>query len=316
MQKNKIVIIGSGPAGYTASIYSSRSGFPPILITGNLPGGQLNFTENIENWPGQQKISGRDLMENMQKQTKKLGTKVVFDTIKSVDFQKNPFILFGEKNKYICNCVIIATGSSPKYLGIKSEQEYLGKGVSTCAVCDGFFYRNKNVAVVGGGNTALEEVIYLSKIVKKIYLIHRREIFRAEDILIKKLKKCVEVKKNIKIYKNFEIKKILGNKDKIKSIIIKEKNKKIEKKIQISGIFIAIGYIPNSKIFIKHIKTHNGYICTNFFKKKNFSTSTSVEGVFAAGDIIDPFYRQAITSSASGCMAALDAKKYLMEKSF
>ncbi|WP_295165126.1 thioredoxin-disulfide reductase [uncultured Buchnera sp.] len=312
IQHRKIIILGSGPAGYTAAIYASRANLRPYLITGVNKGGQLMNTNEIENWPGDfNKISGSDLMDRMHKHAVQLNTKIVSDNIISVDFKKKPFYLIGENNKYTADSIIIATGANPRYLGLKSEAFFKGKGVSTCATCDGFFYKEKEVAVVGGGNTAIEETLYLSNIVKKVHLIHRGINFRAEKILLNRLTKQIKTKKII-IYLNSTVKEILGTSSEVTHLLIKQKNsiKNKELKINISGLFVAIGYIPNTNIFIDQLKMKDGYISVICNTHGNY-TQTSIPGIFAAGDVIDHVYRQAITSSASGCMAALDSERYL-----
>ncbi|XRY30905.1 MAG: thioredoxin-disulfide reductase [Buchnera aphidicola (Tetraneura akinire)] len=307
--KSNLLILGSGPSGYTAAIYAARANLNPILITGSMLGGQLITTNLVENWPGDyKKITGIQLMERMNKHSKKLKTKIIFDTIEKVNFKKKPFYLFGEENIYISNAVIIATGSYAKYLGLRSEKEYIGKGISSCATCDGIFYKNKTIAVVGGGNTAIEEVLYLSDIASKIHLIHRRENFKAEKILINRLHKKIESKKVI-FHKNSIICEILGKKNCVSGIKIKN-HKNIYSEIKISGLFIAIGHTPNTKIFFNQLETKKGYITVQKILTKN-STQTNISGIFAAGDVIDNCYKQAITAAATGCMAALDAKEYL-----
>ncbi|QCO70872.1 thioredoxin-disulfide reductase [Buchnera aphidicola] len=312
VKHSKIIILGSGPAGYTAAIYASRANLNPILITGKNKGGQLMNTSEIENWPGDGgKISGSELMNRMHKHAIQLKTKIISDTITSVDFKKKPFYLIGENNKYTADSIVIATGANPRYLGLKSEDDFKGKGVSTCAVCDGFFYKNKEVAVVGGGNTAIEETLYLSNFVKKVYLIHRGVNFSAEKILLNRLEKKIKTQKII-IYLNSTVKNILGNSSGVTSLLVEKKNsqEKIELKIQVSGLFVAIGYTPNTNIFVNKLKMKDGYIEVIHETHGNY-TQTSIPGVFAAGDVIDHVYRQAITSSASGCMAALDSERYL-----
>ncbi|QCI17710.1 thioredoxin-disulfide reductase [Buchnera aphidicola (Acyrthosiphon lactucae)] len=312
IKHSKIIILGSGPAGYTAAIYASRANLKPSLITGLNVGGQLMNTSEIENWPGDaDKISGSELMERMYKHAIQLDTKVISDNINLVDFEKKPFYLRGENNEYTADSVIIATGANPRFLGLKSEDFFKGKGVSTCAVCDGFFYKNKEVAVVGGGNTAIEETLYLSNFVKKVYLIHRGTNFSAEKILLNRLIKKIKTQKII-IFLNSTIKNILGDSYGVNSLLIEQKNLQNTKelKIQVSGLFVAIGYTPNTSIFINKLKMKDGYIKVIRAKHGNY-TQTSVPGVFAAGDVIDHVYRQAITSSASGCMAALDSERYL-----
>ncbi|WP_343189770.1 thioredoxin-disulfide reductase [Buchnera aphidicola (Astegopteryx bambusae)] len=308
--KNNLIILGSGPAGYTASIYSSRANLNPILITGNQIGGQLSTTDKIENWPSEHNmISGKNLMKKFYIHSKKFGTKIYKENIIKVNFESYPILLFSEEKVFETFSLIIATGSKPKKLGIKSEKKFIGKGISSCALCDGFFYKNKIVAIVGGGNSALESAIYLSKIVKKIYLIHRRNTWKAEKILVYRLFKVAK-KKNIKILLNYEIKKIYGNSITINKLKIKSKKTKKYKNISVACLFVSIGHIPNTNLFKKKLKMENGYIKTNYSRHGNF-TSTSVTGIFAAGDVVDHVYKQAITASSSGCMAAIDAEKYL-----
>lgn len=312
IKHRKIIILGSGPAGYTAAIYSSRADLHPLLITGTNQGGQLMNTHEIENWPADiNKISGEELMNRMHKHAVKFKTEVISDNITSVNFTKKPFFLVGENNQYTADSVIIATGANPRYLGLKSENTFKGKGVSTCAVCDGFFYKNKEVAVVGGGNTAIEETLYLSNFVQKIYLIHRRKNFRAEKILLDRLQHKIKTKKVV-LCLNSTVQNILGDASGVTSVFINQKNSLEEKSltINISGIFIAIGYTPNTNIFIDKLKMKDGYIQVMRGIHGNY-TQTSIPGIFAAGDVIDHVYRQAITSSASGCMAALDSERYL-----
>lgn len=308
----KIIILGSGPAGYTAAIYASRANLKPLLITGINQGGQLMKTNNIENWPGDIKnISGSELMDRMHKHALKFQSEIIFDNIISVELKNKPFFLLGENHTYTCDALIIATGANPRYLGLKSEEQFKGKGVSTCAVCDGFFYKNKEVAVVGGGNTAIEETLFLSNFAKTIHLIHRKSIFKAEKILIDKLLKIVKTKKVI-LYLNSSVKNILGNEQGVTHLFIQNENSEEKKKTKIivSGIFIAIGYVPNTNIFVNQLEMNNGYIKVKKGEHEGY-TQTNIEGIFAAGDVIDHVYRQAITSSASGCMAALDSERYL-----
>ncbi|WP_343189292.1 thioredoxin-disulfide reductase [Buchnera aphidicola] len=307
---SKLIIIGSGPAGYTAGIYASRAYLKPLLITGNDIGGQLIKTDNIENWPGEiNKISGLKLMERMYKHVKKFPINIISDHINKVNFKKKPFQLFGYNSIYTANSIIIATGASARYLGIKSENFYKGKGISSCAICDGMFFKNKKIAIIGGGNSAFEDVLFLSKIVKKIYLIHRNKNFKAEKILINRVMKKIKNKK-IKIYLNYEVKKIKGNENNITNINIFSKKKNKTKNIFIDGLFLAIGHTPNTKIFNNKISMKNGYIIVKSGSHGNF-TKTNIPGIFAAGDVIDHVYKQAITSASSGCMAAIDAEKYL-----
>jgi len=312
LNHRKVIILGSGPAGYTAAIYSARANLNPLLITGNNEGGQLMNTNEIENWPGDfKKITGFELMDRMHKHAKKFKTEIIHDNIVAVEFKKKPFFLLGEKNKYTSDAVIIATGANPRYLGLDTEKKFKGKGVSTCAVCDGFFYKNKEVAVVGGGNTAIEETLYLSNFVKTVHLIHRRKHFKAEKILIDRLLNIVKARKVV-LHLDSTVQEILGNHEGVTDVLIQNTNlkEKKRKKIIVSGIFIAIGYIPNTDIFTKQLKTKDGYITVKKGIHGNY-TQTSISGIFAAGDVIDHVYRQAITSSASGCMAALDSERYL-----
>ncbi|QCI21038.1 thioredoxin-disulfide reductase [Buchnera aphidicola (Hyperomyzus lactucae)] len=312
IEHRKVIILGSGPAGYTAAIYSSRANLKPLLITGINPGGQLMNTNEIENWPADMnQISGKELMNRMHKHAVKFNTEVISDNITCVNFKKKPFFLEGENNQYTTDSVIIATGANPRYLGLESENTFKGKGVSTCAVCDGFFYKNQEVAVVGGGNTAIEETLYLSNFVEKIYLIHRRNKFNAEKILLDRLRKKIQSKKVV-LYLNSTVKNILGNSSGVTSVLINQKNPEEEKlfQINISGIFIAIGYTPNTNIFVNQLEMTDNYIKVMRGMHGNY-TQTSIPGIFAAGDVIDHVYRQAITSSASGCMAALDSERYL-----
>ncbi|WP_343190147.1 thioredoxin-disulfide reductase [Buchnera aphidicola (Mollitrichosiphum nigrofasciatum)] len=308
---SQLIILGSGPAGYTAGIYAGRANLKPFLITGNDCGGQLIKTEHIENWPGEiNNISGLKLMNRMQEQVKKNNVKIFNDHINTVNLNVKPFSMFGYNTEYQSDALIIATGASARYLGLPSEEYYKGKGVSACAICDGPFFKNKKVAIVGGGNTALEDALFLSKIVKKIYIIHRNKKFRAEKILISRVMKQINEKK-IDLYLNCTIKEILGNENNITGIkIISKKDIKFKKKINIEGLFIAIGHDPNTHIFNKKIKMNNGYIIVKSGNHGNF-TQTNIPGIFAAGDVIDHVYKQAITSASSGCMAAIDASRYL-----
>ncbi|QCI21613.1 thioredoxin-disulfide reductase [Buchnera aphidicola (Hyadaphis tataricae)] len=313
IQHNNLMILGSGPAGYTAAIYAARANLKPVLITGNNQGGQLMNTNEIENWPGDiTSIDGATLMHRMHQHAMNFKTNIISDHIHAVNFEEYPFFLQGEKNKYTANSVIIATGANPRYLGLTSEKKFQGRGVSTCAVCDGFFYKNNEVAVVGGGNTAVEETLYLSNLVKHVHLIHRRTHFKAEKILLDRLAKQIQENK-VSLYLNTTIQDILGDSCGVTNLVLKKTQLKTEQKIfnlAISGLFVAIGHEPNTEIFINQIKMNNGYIIIKSGIHGNF-TQTSVPGVFAAGDVVDHVYRQAITSSASGCMAALDSERYL-----
>nr|WP_083172644.1 thioredoxin-disulfide reductase [secondary endosymbiont of Trabutina mannipara] len=311
MKNSKLLILGSGPAGYTAAIYAARANLNPVLITGMEQGGQLTTTSEIENWPGEHELlTGPLLMDRMYVHAKKFNTEIISDYITEVDLHKSPFFLIGDKEEYTCQALIIATGSSARYLGLPSEEAYKGKGVSTCATCDGFFYRNKKVAVVGGGNTAVEESLYLSKIAEKVHLIHRGNIFNSEKISLDRLMNKVN-NNNIVLHKNSIIKEILGNERGVTGVYIKDINANKHEYIEVSGVFIAIGHSPNTAIFGSQLVLHkNGYLRVQSGINGN-ATSTSIPGVFAAGDVIDPNYGQAITSAGTGCMAALDAERYL-----
>ena len=303
----KLIILGSGPAGYTAAIYASRANLAPLVIAGIQPGGQLTTTTDVDNWPGEKDgINGPELMHNIQKQAERFGTEVVNDHISKVDLKARPFSLIGGNNKYSCDALIIATGASAKYLGLKSESFYMGRGVSACATCDGFFYRDQDVAVIGGGNTAVEEALYLSNIARSVTIIHRRDAFRAEKFLINQLSK----KRNIDIRWSCILDEVLGNDSCVTGIKIKNIGKDKSIKLDVTGVFIAIGHTPNTKIFEEQLIMKNNYLVVKSGLNGN-CTQTSIQGVFAAGDVVDSFYRQAVTSAGSGCMAALDAEKYL-----
>jgi len=307
--KRKLIILGSGPAGYSAGVYAARAGLNPVIITGMEQGGQLTTTTDVENWPGDSEgLQGPELMERMLKHVESLNVEVIFDHIEKVNILEKPFTLEGNVNNYSPEALIIATGASAQYLGLSSEQEYLGKGVSACATCDGFFYKNKDVAVIGGGNTAVEEALYLSNLCKSVTLIHRRDSLRAEKILQDRLF-AKEKNGNIKIIWNSLLLKVLGN-ELVQGISIKNINSGEEKELSVEGLFIAIGHKPNTDLFKDQIKMNNGYIEILSGADGNV-TSTEIPGIFAAGDVSDHIYRQAITSAGSGCMAALDAEKYL-----
>lgn len=312
IKNKKIIILGSGPAGCTAAIYAARENLNPILITGIEKGGQLTTTEKIENWPGGKKnLTGTKLMDNMLKHVKRfIGKKnIIIDNINKVNFKKKPFQLTGDNTIYQCESLIIATGASAKYLNIELENKFKGRGISVCATCDGFFYKNKKIAIIGGGNTAVEEAIFLSNIVSEVNIIHRKDKFSAEKILINRLEEKLKNKKII-LHKNYLVKKILEKNNNIHGLILKSSKNNKEKKILVEGIFIAIGRKPNTEIFSKYLKLKNGYIKIEH-EKKNKNTQTSIPGIFAAGDVMDSKYRQAITAAATGCMAAIDAKEYL-----
>ena len=308
MEQHQLIIIGSGPAGYTSAVYAARANLKPTLITGLEVGGQLTTTTEVENWPGDfEDLQGPDLMIRMQKHAEKYKVNIVNDYVKDVDFSGRPLILNGEKTSYSAQAIIIATGASAKYLGLESEKQFLGRGVSACATCDGFFYKDQEVAVVGGGNTAVEEALYLSNICSKVHLIHRRDEFRAEKILQDRLYKKVDEGK-ISLILNANLYEVTGE-DFVTGINIKHNDGQVTS-LALSGVFIAIGHKPNTDIFENHLEMTDGYIVT----KSGFNsgaTSTSVPGVFAAGDVADYTYRQAITSAGFGCMAALDAEVFL-----
>ena len=306
--EQKLIILGSGPAGYTSAIYAARANLEPTLITGLEVGGQLTTTTEVENWPGDyEDLQGPDLMIRMKKHAEKYNVKIINDHIKKVDFSQSPLLLEGERDSYAAKSLIIATGASAKYLGLESEKNFLGKGVSACATCDGFFYKDQEVAVIGGGNTAVEEALYLSNICSKVHLVHRRDEFRAEKILQDRMFNKVKEGK-ISLVLNSNLKEVLG--DQVVHSIKIANNDGEESIIKVEGVFIAIGHKPNTDIFQDQLDMQDGYIKT----KSGFdhgATSTSVPGVFAAGDVADYTYRQAITSAGFGCMAALDAEKYL-----
>ena len=306
----KLLILGSGPAGYTAALYAARANLSPVLITGLQKGGQLNTTTDVDNWPGDvHGLQGPDLMDRMLAHVEQFNTEVISDHIHTANLSTKALILTGDQGIYSCDALIIATGASAKYLGIPSEDKYKGRGVSACATCDGFFYRDTDVAVIGGGNTAVEEALYLSNIAKKVVVIHRRDKFRAEKILVDRLLK----KKNVTIKWNSILDEVLGDKTGVTGIKIKNTLDKKTMNLVLKGVFIAIGHLPNTKLFEGQLDMKNGYITTKSGLNGQ-ATSTNIPGVFAAGDVSDHVYRQAITSAGNGCMAALDAEAYLDEK--
>ena len=308
-QKTKLLIIGSGPAGYTAAIYASRALLDPILIQGIQPGGQLTITTEVENWPGEKEIQGPDLMTNLEDHAKAAGTNIINNTIMKLDLKKYPFLAISDNgNEYEAESIILATGAQAKWLGLKSEDKYKGFGVSACATCDGFFFRNEIIAVIGGGNTAVEEALFLTKFAKKVILIHRRDTLRAEKILQERLFNNPKVE----VIWNSVLKEIIGidNPLCVEAIKIENQNNNKEIEIACKGVFIAIGHAPSNELILNQLETHNGgYVVT-----KPNSTETSIPGVFAAGDITDFKYRQAVTAAGMGCMAALEAEKFLSEK--
>ncbi len=311
-QHCRLLILGSGPAGYTAAVYAARANLNPVLITGMQQGGQLTTTTDVDNWPGDNNgVQGPELMDRMRQHAERFNTEIIFDHIHTVDLDQKPFTLTGDSGTYTCDALIICTGASAKYLGLDSETAFQGRGVSACATCDGFFYKNKPVAVIGGGNTAVEEALYLSNIASKVTIVHRREKFRSEKILADKLLERAE-NGNVVIEWNHNLDEVLGDDMGVTGIRIKDKQSDQPKTIDVHGVFIAIGHTPNTVMFENQLSMNNGYIIVNSGITGN-ATATSVPGVFAAGDVMDSVYKQAVTSAGSGCMAALDAEKYLDE---
>jgi thioredoxin reductase (NADPH) len=309
-QHHKLIILGSGPAGFTAAVYAARANLKPVLLTGIEPGGQLTTTTDVDNWPGEANgIQGPELMQNMQAHAERFDTEVIYDHIHTSDLKSKPFKLEGDNGIYTCDGLIIATGASAKYLGLPSEEAFMGKGVSACATCDGFFYRNKTVAVIGGGNTAVEEALYLSNIAKDVIVVHRRDEFRSEKILIDHIKKRAQ-EGNISFEYFHILDEVLGDEMGVTGMRIKNVKTGAARDIAVDGIFIAIGHKPNTGIFSGQLEMKDGYITVNSGLNGN-ATATSIPGVFAAGDACDHIYRQACTSAGTGCMAALDAEKYL-----
>jgi thioredoxin reductase (NADPH) len=309
-QHHKLIILGSGPAGYTAAVYAARANLNPVILTGMQQGGQLTTTTDVDNWPGDvEGLQGPDLMERMKEHAEKFDTKIIFDHVNKTDLSKRPFTLWGDLGPYTCDALIIATGASAQYLGLPSEEAFMGKGVSACATCDGFFYRNKPVAVIGGGNTAVEEALYLSNIASHVTLVHRRDSLRAEKILQDKLFEKAN-SGNVTIVWDHQLEEVLGDNMGVTGIRIAHAKTGEPKEITVDGVFIAIGHKPNSDIFEGQLEMKDGYVKINSGITGN-ATQASVPGVFAAGDIADHVYRQAITSAGFGCMAALDAEKFL-----
>ncbi|HCE1826455.1 TPA: thioredoxin-disulfide reductase [Vibrio parahaemolyticus] len=306
----KLLILGSGPAGYTAAVYAARANLNPVLVTGMQQGGQLTTTTEVENWPGDAEgLTGPALMERMKEHAERFETEIVFDHINEVELSQRPFRLKGDSGEYTCDALIISTGASAKYLGLESEEAFKGRGVSACATCDGFFYRNQKVAVVGGGNTAVEEALYLSNIASEVHLIHRRDSFRAEKILINRLMDKVE-NGNIILHTDRTLDEVLGDDMGVTGVRIKDVNTGTTEDLEVMGAFIAIGHQPNTQIFEGQLEMKDGYIVVKSGLEGN-AMQTSIEGVFAAGDVMDHNYRQAITSAGTGCMAALDAERFL-----
>jgi thioredoxin reductase (NADPH) len=310
MNHSKVLILGSGPAGYTAAVYAARANLNPVLITGIAQGGQLMTTTDVDNWPADAHgVQGPDLMQRFLEHAERFNTKIVFDHINTVDFSKRPFTLTGDSGTYTCDTLIIATGASAKYLGLPSESAFMGRGVSGCATCDGFFYKNQEVCVVGGGNTAVEEALYLSNIASKVTLVHRRDKFKAEAILIDKLHEKVAAGK-IELMLHSTLDEVLGDASGVTGVRLKSTKNDSTQDLKLAGCFIAIGHQPNTDIFAGQLDMKDGYIITKT-GLQGFATMTSVPGVFAAGDVQDHVYRQAITSAGTGCMAALDAQRFL-----
>jgi len=310
VKHSRLIILGSGPAGYTAAVYAARANLKPMMITGIQPGGQLTTTTEVDNWPGDvEGLTGPALMERMQKHAERFDTAVVFDHIHTAELQQRPFILKGDSATYSCDALIIATGASAQYLGLPSEDAFAGRGVSACATCDGFFYRNQVVAVIGGGNTAVEEALYLSNIAKEVHLVHRRDKLRSEKILQDKIMEKA-TNGNIRLHWNHTLEEVLGDASGVTGVRLKSTLSGQEQKLELSGVFIAIGHKPNTDLFQGQLEMKDGYLKVKGGSEGD-ATCTSIPGVFAAGDVADHVYRQAITSAGAGCMAALDAEKYL-----
>jgi len=313
MKHAKVLILGSGPAGYTAAVYAARANLNPVLITGIAQGGQLMTTTDVDNWPADvDGVQGPDLMQRFLQHAERFKTEIVFDHINKVDFSQRPFTLTGDSGTYTCDALILATGASAQYLGLPSEEAFMGKGVSACATCDGFFYRGQTTCVIGGGNTAVEEALYLSNIASKVYLVHRRDKFRAEPILVDKvMEKVKEGKIELKLFKTLD--EVLGDQSGVTGVRLKDTQTGATEDLHLQGCFIAIGHRPNTEIFQGQLDMKDGYIVTKS-GLSGMATMTSVPGVFAAGDVQDHVYRQAITSAGTGCMAALDAQRFLEQQ--
>jgi thioredoxin reductase (NADPH) len=309
----KVLILGSGPAGYTAAVYAARANLSPVLVTGIAQGGQLMTTTDVDNWPADvHGVQGPDLMQRFQQHAERFKTEMVFDHINQVDLKQRPFKLKGDSGEYTCDALVVATGASARYLGLPSEEAFMGKGVSACATCDGFFYRGQVTCVIGGGNTAVEEALYLSNIASKVYLVHRRDKFRAEPILVDKvMQKVAEGKIELKLFKTLD--EVLGDNTGVTGVRLKDTQTGATEELMLQGCFIAIGHSPNTEIFKGQLEMKDGYIITKS-GLSGFATMTSVPGVFAAGDVQDHVYRQAITSAGTGCMAALDAQRFLEQE--
>ena len=310
VKHSRLIVLGSGPAGYTAAVYAARANLKPVVITGIQPGGQLTTTTEVDNWPGDvEGLTGPALMERMEQHAKRFDTEIVYDHIHTAELQGKPFILKGDSGTYSCDALIIATGASAQYLGMSSEEAFMGKGVSACATCDGFFYRNQVVCVVGGGNTAVEEALYLANIAKEVHLIHRRDKLRSEKILQDKLFEKAR-NGNVRLHWNTTLDEVLGDDMGVIGVRLKDVNSGETRQLDLAGVFIAIGHKPNTDLFTGQLEMRDGYLVVKGGGEGN-ATATSIPGVFAAGDVADHVYRQAITSAGAGCMAALDAEKYL-----
>jgi thioredoxin reductase (NADPH) len=306
----QLLILGSGPAGYTAAVYAARANLRPVLVTGLAQGGQLMTTTDVDNWPADHAgVLGPELMDRFQKHAERFGTEILFDHIHTVDLNRRPFILQGDSARYSCDALIIATGASAKYLGLPSESVFMGKGVSACATCDGFFYKGQDVCVIGGGNTAVEEALYLTNIARKVSLVHRRDRLRAEPIMIDHWMEKVSQGKGENLWFH-ELDEVLGDSSGVTGVRLRDSRSGDSRQLDLSGVFIAIGHTPNTDLFMGQLHMESGYIITRS-GNQGMSTATSIEGVFAAGDVQDHIYRQAITSAATGCMAALDAQRWL-----
>ena len=311
-EHHQLIILGSGPAGYTAAVYAARAALEPVIVTGIEVGGQMTTTTDVDNWPGDNDgVQGPELMERMRLHAERFGTRLIYDQVVAVELGERPFRLTGELAEYTCDALIIGTGASAKYLGLPSEEAYKGKGVSACATCDGFFFRNQPVAVIGGGNTAVEEALYLSNIASHVSVVHRRDQFRAEKILGNRLIEKAE-NENVTILWDHVLEEVLGDGDGVTGVRLKHVRTEEPQEVDAQGVFIAIGHTPNTAIFEGQLEMEGGYIVLHP-GDTGMATATSVEGVFAAGDVADPIYRQAVTSAGSGCMAALDAEKFLAD---
>ena len=313
-EHHRLIILGSGPAGYTAAVYAARAALEPVIVTGIEVGGQMTTTTDVDNWPGDNDgVQGPELMERMRLHAERFGTRLIYDSVNAVELEQRPFRLFGDSGEYTCDALIAATGASAKYLGLPSEESYKGKGVSACATCDGFFFRNQPVAVIGGGSTAVEEALYLSNIASHVHVVHRRDRFRAEKILSNRLLEKTG-DGNVTVYWDHVLDEVLGDGNGVTGVRLEHTQTRGRREVAAQGVFIAIGHTPNTAIFEGQLEMEGGYIVLDP-AETGMATATSVTGVFAAGDVADPIYRQAVTSAGSGCMAALDVEKFLAERS-